>query len=176
MLPRATLGYQRRRDGDPLLLLWSRWGPVDGTARLPSRVVPAPSTTITVQTRFADLDPLGHVNHVQFYVFMETARVRFMAQHGGTLRGHVLVARSECDHLREIPGTTDTVEVTVHVERIGTTSLVVHHELIDAGVRVAIGRTTMVAVGPDRRPRPVTDTERAHLLAGDQTSASSSTL
>ena len=81
--------------------------------------MPAPSTTIAVQTRFADLDPLGHVNHVHFFVFMETARVRFMAQHGGTLRGHVLAARSECDHLREIPGSTDTVDVTVHVERIG---------------------------------------------------------
>ena len=138
--------------------------------------MPASSTTIPVQTRFADLDPLGHVNHVQFYVFMETARVRFMAKHGGTLRGHVLVARSECDHLREIPGATDTVDVTVHVERIGFTSLVVHHELMDAGVRVAIGRTTLVAIGPDRRPRPVTDVERAHLLDGDQPSASSNTL
>ena len=138
--------------------------------------MPAPSTTIAVQTRFADLDPLGHVNHVQFFVFMETARVRFMAQHGGTLRGHVLVARSECDHLREIERSTDTVDVTVHVERIGTTSLVVHHELTVAGVRVAIGRTTMVAVGPDRRPRPVTDVERTKLLDGGQTSTSSSTL
>ena len=138
--------------------------------------MPAPSTTIAVQTRFADLDPLGHVNHVQFFVFMETARVRFMAQHGGTLRGHVLVARSECDHLREILGSTDTVDVTVHVERIGTTSLVVHHELTVAGVRVAVGRTTMVAVGPDHRPRPVTDVKRTQLLDGLQTSASSSTL
>ena len=135
-----------------------------------------PTTTIAVQTRFADLDPFGHVNHVSFFVLMETARVRFMAEHGGALRGGVLVARSECDHLREIPASTDTVHVTVSVERIGRTSLVVLHELVDAGVTVGIGRTHLVAVGPDRRPRPVTAEERIRLLGEPQTSASSSTL
>jgi acyl-CoA thioester hydrolase len=117
-----------------------------------------------VQTRFADLDPLGHVNHVQYLVYMETARVRFMYEHGSTLRGHVLVARSECDHRREVPSSTREVLVTVYVERVGRTSFVVRHDLVDGDATVAVGRVTVVAVDEYHRPRPVTDAERAGLL------------
>lgn len=117
-----------------------------------------------VQTRFHDLDALGHVNHVQFLVLMETARVRFMHAHAGTLRGHVLVARTECDHRREIPASTHEVQVTVQVESVGRTSFVVRHDLSDDGVEVAVGRVVLVAVDDAHRPRPVTDAERARLL------------
>lgn len=126
-----------------------------------------PSLTVRVQTRFADLDPLGHVNHVQFLVFMETARVRFMHRYAGPLRGHVLVARTECDHLHEIPASTREVDVTVRVERVGRTSFTVRHEITDAGRTVAVGHVVLVAVDAQHRPRPVTDGERARLL-GDE--------
>lgn len=126
--------------------------------------MPAPVVTTTVQTRFADLDPLGHVNHVQYLAFMETARVRFMHEHGGALRGGVLVARTECDHHAEVPASTHEVVVAVSVERVGRTSFVVRHDMTDAGRQVATGRAVMVAVDADRRPRPVTDEERARLL------------
>jgi len=125
-----------------------------------------PSLTTAVQVRFADLDVLGHVNHVQYIAFMETARVRFMHEHGGALRGGVLVARTECDHRREIPRSTDIVDVTVSVESVGRTSLVVRHVLRVGDDEVAVGRAVLVAVGADRRPRPVTDEERARLFGG----------
>ena len=126
--------------------------------------MPAPSLVLAVQTRFADLDPLGHVNHVQYLVFMETARLRFMHAHSGGLRGHVLVARSECDHRREVPASTREVEVTVQVESVGRTSFVVRHDVRDGDTLVAVGRVVLVAVDADRRPRPVSDEERARLL------------
>jgi len=124
----------------------------------------APSLTLRLQTRYADLDPNGHVNHVRYLVYMETARVRFMHEHGGGLRGHVLVARSECDHRAEVPASTHEVEVTVRVESVGRTSLVVRHDITDAGRPVAVGRVVLVAVDQARRPRPVTDAERGHLM------------
>jgi len=123
--------------------------------------------TVPVQTRFADLDPLGHVNHVNYLVYMEAARVRFMHEHAGGLRGNVLVARSECDHRREIPAATREVEVTVSIERVGRTSFVVRHDLVDAGVPVAVGRVVLVAVDGDHRPRPLTAEERARLSGDD---------
>lgn len=126
--------------------------------------MPAPRLTVPVQVRFADLDVLGHVNNVAFLVFMETARVRFMHEHGGALRGGVLVARSDCDYKREIPASTQEVEVTVQVESVGRTSFVVRHDVLDAGVEVAVGRAVLVAVDDARRPRPINDQERAHLL------------
>ncbi len=126
--------------------------------------MPTPSLTTRVQTRFADLDPNGHVNHIQYLVFMETARVLFMRQHGGALRGNVVVARSECDHLAEVPASSGSVDVTVSVESVGRTSLVVRHELVDGGTPVAVGRVVLVALDADRRPRAVSAEERAGLL------------
>jgi len=111
-----------------------------------------------------NLDPLGHVNNVAFFTLMETARVQFMHEFGGTLRGHVLVARSECDHRREIPASTRVVEVSVQVESVGRTSFLLRHDLSDAGVEVGAGRVVLVAVDEQRRPRLVTDLERAQLL------------
>ena len=124
----------------------------------------APVLTLAVQVRFADLDLLGHVNNVQFLRFMETARVAFMHEHGGTLRRGVLVARTECDHRREIPGSTRSVDVIVDVESVGRTSFVVRHVILDAGVEAAVGRVVLGAVDADRRPRPITDAERLTLL------------
>ena len=126
--------------------------------------MPAPSLTVRVQTRFHDLDPLGHVNHVQYLVFMETARVRYMHDVAGSLRGSVLVARTECDHRHEVPASTRDLDVTVQTERVGRTSFTVLHEIVDAGRTVAVGRVVLVAVDEQRRPRPVTDDERALLL------------
>ena len=126
--------------------------------------MPAPSLTTLVQTRFGDLDPLGHVNHVQYLRYMETARVRFMHDCAGSLRGSVLVARSECDHLREVPASTLEVSVTVWCESAGRTSLALRHDVDDAGVRVASGRVVLVAVDAQHRPRPLTDEERVRLL------------
>jgi acyl-CoA thioester hydrolase len=117
-----------------------------------------------VQTRFADLDALGHVNHVRFFTYMETARVVFLQARAGTLRGHVLVVSSECHHRHEISAAVRGVTVEVSVERVGRTSFTILHELRSAGTHFATGRITLVAVGPDMRPRPITDAERAGLV------------
>jgi len=147
--------------------LWADQGH-DGPRTLLAVTTPTPArrpgVTVPVQLRFADLDPLGHVNNVAFFTLMETARVQFMHEFGGTLRGHVLVARSECDHRREIPASTRVVEVSVQVESVGRTSFLLRHDLSDAGVEVGAGRVVLVAVDEQRRPRPVTDLERAQLL------------
>jgi acyl-CoA thioester hydrolase len=119
--------------------------------------------TVSVQVRFGDLDPLGHVNNVAFYSLMETARVSFLAGHASSLFGSMVIARSECDYLAEIPGRTRTVDVTVSIEKVGTTSFTVLHEIRRGEQLVAVGRTVQVVVGDDGRPRPLTDEERARL-------------
>lgn len=128
--------------------------------------MPAPSltVTVTVQTRYADLDPNGHVDHVTCLVHTETARIRSVREHGGTLRGSVVVARAECDHRAEVPASSREVTVTVQVESVGRTSFVVRHDTAGTGRPVAVGRVVVVALDAERRPRPVTDQERARLL------------
>lgn len=128
----------------------------------------SPSVTVPVQTRFGDMDMNRHVNHVQYYAYMEVARVRFMETHAGTLKGHVLVAHTECDHHQEISAQVREVIVTVYAERVGRTSVVIRHDLVADGELAATGRAVLVAVGPDRRPRPVTDAERLAVLGSER--------
>lgn len=124
-----------------------------------------PTLTVSVQVRFQDLDPLNHVNNVAFFSLMETARVEFLRGQAKSLFGSMVIARSECDYLGEIRGGTRSVDITISIEKVGTSSFTVLHEIRVGDVLVGVGRTVQVALGPDRRPRPLTPEERA-LLAG----------
>lgn len=125
-----------------------------------------PSVTVPVQLRFADLDPLNHVNNVSYFALMETARVELLRGAVRPLFGSVVIAHAECDYLAEVRGGTRSVDVTVSVDGVGRTSFTVLHELRVGTDLVARGRTVMVARGDDGRPRPLTATERA-LLQSD---------
>ncbi len=124
-----------------------------------------PTITVPVQVRFQDLDPLNHVNNVAFFSLMETARVEFLRGQAKSLFGSMVIARSECDYLGEIRGGTRTVDITISIEKVGNSSFTVLHELRVGDLLVGVGRTVQVALGSDRRPRPLTSDERA-LLTG----------
>ena len=76
-----------------------------------------------IQTRFQDLDPLGHINNVAMAAVFESARVRFNRSLGlAGWRGHRwLVARVEVNYLGEgfFP---DDVEVATGIGEIGNRS------------------------------------------------------
>jgi acyl-CoA thioester hydrolase len=80
-----------------------------------------------VETRFQDLDPLGHINNVAMAALFEQGRVRF---NRGTLREHAggrvpgvrwLVARVDINYLAEgfFP---EPVLIASGIERIGNAS------------------------------------------------------
>lgn len=78
---------------------------------------------VPIQTRFQDVDMLGHLNNVAMAGLFETARVRFNHALGlGEWRGHRwLVARVEIDYLAEGYHPAD-VEIGTGVGRIGNRS------------------------------------------------------
>lgn len=123
------------------------------------------SLTISVQIRFSDLDPLNHVNNVAYFALMETARVEALRRLPRTLRGHMVVRHASCDYNGEIRGGTRSVDITVSVEKIGTSSFSLLHEIRTEDAVVAIGHATMVALDGNRRPRPLDDAERTYLEA-----------
>jgi len=123
-------------------------------------------TTVTVQIRFSDFDPLNHVNNVAMFELMETARVEVVRRHAPhSLRGHMVVRHASCDYENEVRGGTRSVDVTVSIEKVGTTSITFLHEIHAAGELVAIGRVVMVALDEERRPRPFSEDERSALQA-----------
>jgi acyl-CoA thioester hydrolase len=124
------------------------------------------SLTVPVQIRFSDFDPLNHVNNVAYFELMETARVEAMRALPRTLRGHMVVRHASCDYDDQIRGGTRSVDITVSVEKVGSSSFSLLHEIRAEGATVAVGRVTMVALGDkDRRPRPLSEDERAFLEA-----------
>jgi acyl-CoA thioester hydrolase len=123
-------------------------------------------TTVTVQTRFGDFDVFNHVNNVAFFELMETARVEVVRTRlPRTLRGHMVVRHASCDYEGEVRGGVRSVDITVCLEKVGTTSFTLLHEIRVEGVLVGLGRVVMVVLDEQRRPRPLSDDERAHLSA-----------
>lgn len=77
----------------------------------------------TAQTRFQDLDTLGHVNNVAMGAIFETARIRFNHALGLTrFRGHRwLVAQVRIDYLAEAHYPAD-IEIRSGIGDVGTRS------------------------------------------------------
>ena len=121
-------------------------------------------TTTAVQIRFSDFDPFNHVNNVAFFEIMETARVEIVRTHlPKSLRGHMIVRHASCDYDGEIPGGTRQVDVTLSIEKVGTSSFTLLHELRVDGAHVGWGRVVMVVLDDNRQPRPLTVEERQAL-------------
>ena len=122
--------------------------------------------TVTVQIRFSDFDPFNHVNNVAYFELLETARAETVRSHlPRSLRGHLMVRHAACSYDREIRGGTRSVDVSVRVSSLGTTSFTFEQEILVAGEVAARGTVVMVALDDERRPRPLDDAERAALLS-----------
>jgi acyl-CoA thioester hydrolase len=124
-----------------------------------------PRITVPVQLRFGDFDPLNHVTNVAYYSIMETGRIEAIRSTYPGLVGNMVIAHSECDYRQEIRGGTRKVDVVISIEKVGRTSFTILHEIFNGEVLSAVGRTVQVVLGPERRPRPITDEERSALLA-----------
>ena len=107
------------------------------------------------------------MNHATFLTYLEEGRDRFLEPAFGSPPVYV-VARIEIDLMRELPLGKREAIVTVEVERIGRTSVVLEETLLDADSNeIARSRTTIVRWDQERRmPRPVSAQERA-LLRSD---------
>src|SRR5207249_6911832 len=106
---------------------------------------------IPVTVRFADCDPLGHLNNAVFFTYLEEARYAWFRQvlgEEGFARHPVILAEACCTFRAQVRH-GDVLQIGIRVERIGRSSF-------DHGYRienretaklVAEGRT--VAVGYD---------------------------
>jgi acyl-CoA thioester hydrolase len=110
---------------------------------------------LSMPLRYADLDPLGHVNNVAMSVIFEQARVEFvypLLQAKGRSYMEIVLARVEIDYLRELsyPG---NVEIGTRVERIGAKSVTLVHGVFKGGSDVCAARGRAVLVAFDSRSR-----------------------
>lgn len=100
-----------------------------------------------IKIRYADLDPIGHVNNTGLPMFFEECRLHLVYPilAASSRKGLELVlARTVIEYFKEI-GYPETVEVGTVIPRIGSKSFLMAHGVFDsAGNCVGTGECTMV--------------------------------
>lgn len=118
-----------------------------------------PFSTVT-ETRFQDLDPLGHINNVAMAALFENGRVRFNRNLGLERRQpgeRWLIAAVSIDYVAEAHF-PDPVEVMSGIGRIGSSSWDIYSAAFQQGVCVATCVSTLVLTdkaGPKPIPEPL---------------------
>lgn len=117
-----------------------------------------------VQTRWRDLDGLGHVGHAVALTYLEEGRDAFLASHGID-RAHYVVGRCAVDFRDEIDPGCRSVIVQCAVTGLGSSSVEAEQRILDDAGRVLVeAEFGLVLWDPERRtPRPISDAERASL-------------
>jgi acyl-CoA thioester hydrolase len=104
----------------------------------------------TVQTRYQDLDAMGHINNVAFAAMFENARVRFNWALGRMNRSdgfRAVVAMNAINYLAE-GGYPADVEIATGIGRIGTRSWDILATMHQNGRAIATCDTVIVMTHP----------------------------
>lgn len=117
----------------------------------PVRLDPASyPVTVTLQTRFQDLDTMGHLNNVAYAALFESARIMFNHAFGRHARAgdpfRAVVARNEINYLAEGAYPEDVV-ISTGIGRIGTRSWDILALMEQGGRPIAVCDSTLVMTG-----------------------------
>ena len=126
------------------------------------------------RVRFAELDPLNHVNNVAYLTWFEIARVTYFKHIGLTTyeararEPRIVIRRGEMDWLQEMRADEDYVVGTRTVE-YRNTSFTLLQEVWAGGTKRAEFRCVIVLLQPDGSGRmPIPDTIRSRFDAEAQ--------
>ncbi len=128
-----------------------------------------------VQVRFSDVDVYGHVNNVKYFEYLQEARIAMMGRlwgevPGETGRSSLVVAQVDVDYKVPILHRAAAYDAWTWVSHVGSTSLVMETEIVDASdpereVLLARARVVLVFFDPaSGRPRRPDEEIRAPLL------------
>jgi acyl-CoA thioester hydrolase len=122
-----------------------------------------------IEIRWRDLDAYGHVNHAVFATYLEEVRDEWLEGALGRDGGlwDYVVARVAIDYRRELRLEDDRVRARCGLDSLGTSSVRTREEVVVGGGEVAAeAKAVLVARDAEtRRPRPLTESERARLEA-----------
>lgn len=130
---------------------------------------PENAININLALRWSDQDLLGHVNNAKIMTLVEEARVRSVVQLQQDSRWNgpldMVLRTSQTDFLRPVMYTGD-VKVNVWISRIGNTSFVMQHELVqDDAVCVTVEAVVVMFDNTKQVPMVIPDHIRSALEA-----------
>lgn len=104
--------------------------------------------TVKLEVRWADMDPLGHVNNAKYLTYLETARLYFYRDILGYSPDDppdFILASVTCDYLAPLHF-GESVEVGIRVSRVGRTSFDFDYSMVRPadGKQVAKARSVQV--------------------------------
>lgn len=112
---------------------------------------------VQVFRRFSDLDPLGHVNNVVFYDYLQEARVQMLTELGhmdvDTLSQ--VVVRQEMDFRKPLLLKPEPIVIETWIGEVARSSYVVRYRIIDEDGDVAAEAMTKLACLDLESGRPV---------------------
>ena len=122
------------------------------------------ATAHRVQTRWGDLDALGHVSHVAALAYLEAGRDAFLRGHG-IGREQYVVGHCQVTYRGEIEPGVEAVTVECAVRELGRSSLTTTERVLgpDGAVLVEAEFALVLWDPEERAPRPISDGERASL-------------
>ncbi|HET8821832.1 MAG TPA: acyl-CoA thioesterase [Thermoleophilaceae bacterium] len=122
-----------------------------------------------VQTRWRDLDGLGHVNHTVVLTYLEEGRDAWLAEHGIN-RDEYVVGQCSLTFRREIEPARKTVIAQCELGSLGRSSITTLERIVDEdGETVVEAEFRLVLWDPERRiPRSITDHERASMAPAER--------
>lgn len=128
---------------------------------------PPNALEIPVELRWSDQDLLGHVNNAKLMTLAEEARIRSLERLRRQLRLEgpldMVLRTTQTDFLRPVMY-EDAIKVLVWISRIGNTSYVMQHELIQNGeVCVSVEAVVVMFDSQQQAPMPLPDEVRAAL-------------
>ncbi|MEF8841966.1 MAG: thioesterase family protein [Haloarculaceae archaeon] len=106
--------------------------------------------TTELQVRFRDIDPLYHVSHTIYVVYMQQARLAFYEDVLGYRESvyDTVVAHLELDYENEVT-LDDELTVEAWVTDVGSSSFTMAYELSASGTVAATGESVQVVVDAD---------------------------
>ncbi|OAV63079.1 acyl-CoA thioesterase [Enteractinococcus helveticum] len=128
---------------------------------------PKNALPIEIQLRWSDQDLLAHVNNATIMTLVEEARIRAITdlQQRGELNGPLdMVLRTATTEFLRPVMYEDSVTVNVWVSRIGNTSYVLQHELMQYGEICVTVEAVVVLFDVEKQvSKPIPDPLRAVL-------------
>lgn len=121
----------------------------------------------TIEIRWRDQDPYGHVNNAVYLTYLEEARDGWLERTLGDDDSlwDFVIARVEIDFRRELKQSDDVIVVRCELTEIGRSSIRTREDIRTADGTLA-AEAECVLVARDRESgssRPLTDQERAVL-------------
>lgn len=104
----------------------------------------------TLQVRFRDIDPLYHVSHTVYVVYMQQARLAFCEEVLGLPDSpyDTVVAHLELDYESEV-AFGDDLTAEAWITDVGTSSFTMAYEISANGTVASTGESVQVVVDPE---------------------------